>query len=97
MMTTRSLSHTLALGPNFSRKMPMVPGPQTSWVMRTSTLTQTLSAGSTCDLLACLARIFSVMVMPGILGQLLRAKKRRMSIAGGGFLIHFDENGRKSE
>src|SRR5439155_7523481 len=46
--------------------MPMVPGPQTSWVMSTSTLTQTLSSGRTWLFPACLARIFSVIVIPGI-------------------------------
>ena len=49
----------------------MVPGPQTSWVMRTSTSTQTFSPGSTRPFPACLARIFSVMVMPGMSAALL--------------------------
>src|SRR5438034_10983823 len=66
MTTTRSRSHTLALRPNFSWKIPIVPGPQTSWVMRMSTFTQTFSPGVTWLLAACLERIFSVMVMPGI-------------------------------
>ena len=46
MMTTLSRSQTLAVGPNFSWKMPIVPGPQTSWVMSTSTSHQTFSPGS---------------------------------------------------
>ena len=66
MMTTRSRSQTFALRPNFSWKMPIVPGPQTSWVMRMSTFTQTFSPGITWLLPLCLARIFSVMVMPGM-------------------------------
>src|SRR4051812_4024835 len=46
--------------------MPIVPGPQTSWVMRMSTFTQTFSAGATWARPECLAMIFSVIVMPGI-------------------------------
>src|SRR3954451_20172428 len=46
--------------------MPIVPGPHTSWVIRTSTFTQTFSSGATRILPECLARIFSVIVMPGI-------------------------------
>src|SRR5438093_3791795 len=42
----------------------MVPGPHTSWVMRTSTSTQTFSSGATDARPGGLARIFSVIVMP---------------------------------
>ena len=49
MMTTFSRSQTLASSRrNAALKMPMVPGPQTSWVMRTSTSTQMFSPGATC-------------------------------------------------
>src|SRR6185437_3461809 len=63
MTTSFSRSQTLALGPNAFLKMPNVPGPQTSWVMSTSTFTQTFSHGSTRSLREARARIFSVMVM----------------------------------
>src|ERR1700744_6370483 len=66
MITTRFLSHTFALRPNFSWKMPIVPGPHTSWVMRMSTFTQTFSSGETRLRPLCLARIFSVIVMPAM-------------------------------
>src|SRR6185295_928595 len=69
MMTTLFLSQTLAFLPNLSWKMPMVPGPQTSWVMRTSTSTQIFSPGRTAAFLACLAMIFSVRVMGGLEGM----------------------------
>src|SRR5438093_13560525 len=67
MMTTLSLSQTLAVAPNSRLKTPIVPGPQTSWVMRTSTLTQTLSPGRTAFLPDARAMIFSVSVMQRIL------------------------------
>src|SRR5690242_13647742 len=90
MMTTESGFQTLALRPNFSWKMPMVPGPQTSWVMRTSTFTQIFSPGVTFERPACLARIFSVMVMPGMVTSPVRCSAyasfrlgdRPISIAG---------------
>src|SRR5436190_17725554 len=41
----------------------MVPGPQTSWVIRTSTLTHTLSPGCTFALPLARARTFSVRVI----------------------------------
>src|SRR5690242_3149966 len=63
MMTTRFLSQTLASLPNSRLNTPMVPGPQTSWVMRTSALTQMLSPAWTFALPAARARIFSVSVM----------------------------------
>src|SRR5690242_20700606 len=66
MTTTFSVSHTLALDPKFFLNTPMVPGPQTSWVIRTSTFTQTLSAGATDGRPAARARIFSVMVIAAI-------------------------------
>ncbi len=59
----REVSQTLASGPNSLRKMPIVPGPQTSWVMRTSTSTQTFSPGVTEAWPAWAAKIFSVMVI----------------------------------
>ena len=46
-MTTFSRSQTLASLPKCCLKMPMVPGPQTSCVMSTSTLTQIFSPGLT--------------------------------------------------
>src|SRR6478735_3948015 len=87
MITTRSRSHTFALRPNFSWKMPIVPGPHTSCVMRMSTSTHTLSLGLTWLLPVCLARIFSVMVMPGIDRLLFQrtGEIRPTSIAGRGF------------
>src|ERR1700722_12483134 len=60
MMTIFSRSHTLALAPNSRLNTPMVPGPHTSWVMRTSTFTQTLSPGCTDFLPDARAMIFSV-------------------------------------
>ena len=59
----RVLSHTLASRPNSSWKMPIVPGPQTSWVMSTSTSHQTFSPGVTRSRPAWAAKIFSVIVM----------------------------------
>src|ERR1700693_1210972 len=63
MMTSFLRSQTLASWPNSRLKMPIVPGPQTSWVMRTSTFTQTLSPGWTCALPLARARTFSVRVI----------------------------------
>ncbi len=63
MMTTLLRSQTLALAPNSRLKTPMVPGPQTSWVMRMSALTQTLSPAATLALPAARAKIFSVKVI----------------------------------
>src|SRR4051794_24393497 len=63
MITTFSRSHTFASRPKFSWNTPMVPGPQTSWVMRTSTFTQTLSPGETEDRPAARASTFSVRVI----------------------------------
>src|ERR1035441_2387421 len=47
MMTTLLRSQTLAALPNSRWNTPMVPGPQTSCVIRTSAWTQTLSPAST--------------------------------------------------
>src|SRR6266404_2605001 len=63
MMTTLLRSQTLASLPNSRLKTPMVPGPHTSCVMRTSALTQTLSPAWTLALPAARARIFSVNVI----------------------------------
>src|SRR5262249_51753388 len=71
MRTTLSRSQTLAFWPKCCLKMPMVPGPQTSWVMRTSTFTQMFSPGAVVSRPAARARIFSVIVCDGI-GELLR-------------------------
>src|SRR6056297_122674 len=65
MMSTRSRSQTLALAPNSFLKRPKVPGPHTSWVIRLSACTQTLSFGATLSFPAARARIFSVKVMGG--------------------------------
>src|SRR5213593_2214193 len=67
MMTTLSLSQTLAVAPNSLLNTPIVPGPHTSWVMRTSTLTQTLSPGWTDFLPDARAMIFSVSGMARII------------------------------
>src|SRR5438445_5907771 len=64
MITTFCRSHTFAFGPNCLRKMPMVPGPHTSWVIRISTFTQILSPADARGRPAWRARIFSVIVMP---------------------------------
>src|SRR5581483_10260626 len=58
-------SQTLAALPNSRLKTPMVPGPQTSWVMRTSTFTHTLSPAWTCALPLARASTFSVRVIRG--------------------------------
>ncbi len=63
MITTFSGSQTLAFGPNCLRKMPIVPGPHTSWVIRMSTSTQMLSPGATVFRPACCASTCSVIVM----------------------------------
>src|SRR3954470_17184246 len=66
MTTTFSLSHTFASWPKCFLNTPIVPGPQTSWVIRTSTFTQTLLPGLTVGRPAARARIFSVMVIAAI-------------------------------
>src|SRR5262249_11014640 len=66
MRTTLSRSQTLALWPKCCLKMPMVPGPQTSCVMSTSTSTQMFSPGAVAPRPAARARIFSVIVIGGI-------------------------------
>src|SRR5437762_14380407 len=63
MMTILLRSQTLASLPNSRLKTPMVPGPQTSWVINTSAWTQTLSPDWTRALPAARARIFSVKVI----------------------------------
>src|SRR2546422_8285047 len=69
MTTTRWRSHTLADGPNSRLNTPIVPGPQTSWVISTSALIQTLSPACTRALPAARARIFSVSVIKkGLMG-----------------------------
>src|SRR5687768_16306033 len=65
MMTRRLRSHTFAVLPNSRLKTPMVPGPHTSWVIRMSALTHTLSPASTRAFPEARARIFSVKVMVG--------------------------------
>lgn len=54
--------NTLAFSPNSLLKMPIEPGPQTSWVIKISTLTQTFSPGLNWDFSEALAKIFSVIV-----------------------------------
>src|SRR5258706_11624041 len=63
MITTLSRSQTLAALPNSRLNTPMVPGPQTSWVISKSALTQTLSPACTCPFPAARASIFSVSVI----------------------------------
>src|SRR6516164_9071022 len=63
MMTTLLRSQILASFPNSRLKTPMVPGPQTSCVIRISALTQTFSPAWTRGLPAARARIFSVSVI----------------------------------
>src|SRR5207249_4285840 len=63
MMTTLVLSQTLASLPNSRLNTPIVPGPHTSWVMRMSTFTHTLSPAWTCALPLARARTFSVRVI----------------------------------
>src|SRR5258706_15617437 len=62
-MTTRWRSQTLAAGTNSRLNTPMVPGPQTSWVINTSAFTQTLSPAATVALPEARARSFSVSVI----------------------------------
>jgi hypothetical protein len=60
-------SQTLAFWPNSRLNTPIVPGPQTSWVISTSAFTQMLSPASTRALPEARARIFySSMVEPQI-------------------------------
>src|SRR5688572_1127212 len=71
--------------------MPIVPGPHPSCVMRMSTSTQTFSPGVTWLLPECLARIFSVIVMPGIAyapDSTSRVDNGFTSIAATGFAGH---------
>jgi hypothetical protein len=55
--------NTLASGPNSLLNIPIEPGPEISWVIRTSTLTQTFSPGLTWGSSDALAKIFSVIVI----------------------------------
>src|SRR3954462_9625568 len=66
MITTFLASQTLASLPNSRLKTPMVPGPQTSCVIRTSTFTHTLSPGCTCAFPEARARTFSVKVIKDV-------------------------------
>src|SRR5262245_12713539 len=66
MMTTFSRSQTFASLPKCWWKMPNVGGPQTSWVIMTSTFTQTFSPGAPAGCPAAGARIFSVKGIVGI-------------------------------
>src|SRR3990167_16785 len=63
MMTTFSLSQTLAFFPKCSLNTPIVPGPQISCVIKTSTSIQTFSPGWTSFFLDFAAKIFSVKVI----------------------------------
>jgi len=54
---------TLASSPNSFLKIPIEPGPQTSCVIKISTLTQTLSPGLSWAFSEALANIFSVIVI----------------------------------
>jgi len=63
MITSASGFQTRAWSPNSRRKTPIVPGPQTSCVIRTSTLTQRLSPGLALALPDFRAKIVSVMVI----------------------------------
>src|SRR5258708_6963285 len=65
MITSFFGSQTLAALPNSRLKTPMVPGPHTSWVMRMSTFTHTLSPAWTCALPLARASTFSVRVIRG--------------------------------
>ena len=64
MITTRLRSQTLAFSPNSRLNIPMVPGPQISWVMSTSALTHTLSPACTEALPAARATDLAVCVGP---------------------------------
>ena len=57
----------------------MVPGPQTSWVMRTSASTQMLSPGRTASRPAWRARIFSVRVIDGMSNGSRGSRRRRQT------------------
>src|SRR5476651_1081637 len=70
MMTILFLSQTLAFLPNSRLNTPIVPGPQTSWVRRTSVFTQTFSPGATWALPLARASSFSVNVIEGHLSSL---------------------------
>src|SRR5687768_4825568 len=63
MITTRWRSQTFADLPNSRLNTPIVPGPQTSWVIRISAFTQILSPAWTWDLPEARARIFSLNVI----------------------------------
>src|SRR2546428_204963 len=63
MITILLASQTLAAFPNSRLKTPIVPGPQTSWVISTSTLTHTFSPAVTCTLPLARANSFSVKVI----------------------------------
>src|SRR5262245_41950800 len=63
MTTTLSRSQTFAFLPKCCWNTPMVPGPQTSWVMSTSPPIQTLSPGGTEAVPAWRASVFSVRVI----------------------------------
>src|SRR3954467_14020550 len=63
MMTILLRSQTLAFFPNSRLNTPMVPGPQTSWVISTSALTHTLSPAATRVFPDARAKIFSVNVI----------------------------------
>src|SRR5688572_1223485 len=63
MMTTLFLSHTFASLPNSRLNTPIVPGPHTSCVIRTSACTQTFSPAPTVAFPAARAKIFSVNVI----------------------------------
>src|SRR5262249_14908994 len=77
MSTTLSRSQTLAFCPKCCLKMPMVPGPQTSCVMSTSTFTQMFSPGAAASRPAARARIFSVIVCDGIASSRIRQVGRQ--------------------
>src|SRR5579883_2183100 len=82
MTTNFSLSQTLASAPKCFLKTPMVPGPHTSWVMSTSTFTQTFSFGATASRPAARARIFSVSVIGGGISVELRGKSSERGRGG---------------
>src|SRR3954468_23015799 len=63
IITTFFWSQTFAFWPNSRLKTPIVPGPQTSCVIKMSAFTQTFSPAETFALPAALAKIFSVKVI----------------------------------
>src|ERR1035438_352939 len=63
-MTSFFLSQIFAFSPNSFFQIANVGGPHTSWVIKTSTLSQTFSPGITLGRLADSANIFSVIVIP---------------------------------